>query len=256
MLRRSDGAQTPAIFIGPATDGAPIAVLSHGLGGRGTSLLWLALPLAAHGFRCVLPTHGESGGGALSETLRDALVPGGERAAIAAKVADPALEAARSADIAAALAAADPGRGAPFRLLIGHSMGAAATLIEAGAWTHFGRIGHDAFDAYVAISPEGPGSLFPAYAWRDIQKPVLIITGTRDAGAEGDWKWRASAFDHLHGGRKRLAVIPGAGHLQLGGFGSDRVRRTVTALTMEFADQSRAGDFPHSGVEGADIRES
>jgi len=254
-LHRADGLSVPAIFDGPRTPGAPVAVFSHGLGATGAALLWLAQPLAARGFLCVLPTHRESSGGALRDAWRHAGAGGGFRAAVADKVSDPALEAARSADIAASLAAADPARGAPFRLLIGHSMGAAATMIEAGALTRFGRIGHDAFDAYVAISPEGPGSLFPPGAWAAIRKPVLIITGTRDGGTEGDWAWRASPFYSLPPGEKRLAVIPLAGHLQLGGLGVAPVRRTVIALTTEFAGQARSHVFTHSEVAGADIRE-
>ena len=256
MLHRADDAGTPAIFIGPRAVGSPVAVFSHGLGARGDALRWLADPLAARGFLCVLPTHRESSGGALRDAWRSGASDGGLAKAIAAKVSDPVLERARSSDIAACLAAADPGHRAPFRLLVGHSMGAAATMIEAGAQTRFGRIGHDQFDAYVAISPEGPGSLFPPEAWSDIHKPVLIITGTRDRGTEGDWRWRASLFDSLPKGEKRLAVIPSAGHLQLGGLGAPRVRETVIALTTEFVSQVRARAFTHSRVDGADVRET
>ena len=177
------------------------------------------------------------------------------RPTIAAEVANPALEKARSLDIAAALAAADPDHSAPFRMLVGHSMGASATLVEAGAQTRFPPIGHDAFDAYVAISPSGPGSLFAPGPWREIRKPVLIITGTRDTGMEGDWTWRASAFDQLPPGGKRLAILPGAGHLQLGGLSGPRIRDVVIALTVEFADQARAHAFAPSRAAGADIRE-
>ena len=106
MLRRADGASTPAIFVGPRTTGAPVAVFSHGLGARGDVFLWLAEPLAARGFLCVLPTHRESSGGALRDAFRNAAARGGERASIADKVSDPALERDRSEDIAAALAAA------------------------------------------------------------------------------------------------------------------------------------------------------
>jgi hypothetical protein len=33
--------------------------------------------------------------------------------------------------------------------------------------------GQDRFDAYVALSPEGPGIVFPDRAWRGIHKPML-----------------------------------------------------------------------------------
>ncbi len=203
----------------------------------------------------MLPTHAESSRSALRDAFFKAVLGEGLRRSIAAKVADAALENARSLDIAASLAAADPDRRAPFRVLIGHSMGAAATLIEAGAETRFGRIGRDAFDAYVAISPDGPGSLFLPDAWRDIRKPALIVTGTRDGGTEGDWRWRASVFDHLPPGGKRIGVIPMAGHLQLGGLSGPRIRDVVVALTEEFIDQARARRFSPSRVAGADIRE-
>lgn len=251
----SDRAGAPILFVGARTPDAPVAVFSHGLGARGRALQWLAESLAARGFFCALPTHVESSGGALRQAFVAAFSGEGLGAAIDAKVADPALEKARSADIAAALAAADPVRRAPFRVLIGHSMGAAATMIEAGAQPRFGRIGHDAFDAYVAISPDGPGPLFAPDAWRGIRKPVLIVTGTRDRGAGGDWTWRARPFDSLPPGGKRLAVIPGAGHLQLGGLGSASVRETVTALAIEFVDSARSGVIAPSRVSGAEIRD-
>jgi dienelactone hydrolase len=65
-------------------------------------------------------------------------------------------------------------------VLLGHSMGAAVAMMDAGADNKMGVTGTASFDAYIALSPQGEGLIFPAHAWYKISKPVLLMTGTRD----------------------------------------------------------------------------
>ena len=62
-------------------------------------------------------------------------------------------------------------------------MGAVTVMLEAGAKNIIGvapsAAGLDRFDAYVALSPEGPGIIFSERAWHGIHKPLLVLTGTR-----------------------------------------------------------------------------
>jgi hypothetical protein len=55
----------------------------------------------------------------------------------------------------------------------------------------------------VALSPQGPGSIFPETAWRGIAKPVLLITGTRDQALEGGWQSRTSRSATCVGAARR-----------------------------------------------------
>jgi pimeloyl-ACP methyl ester carboxylesterase len=97
-------------------------------------------------------------------------------------------------------------------------MGAATTMLEAGAEARFGRFGHDRFDAYVALSPQGVGIFWTETSWQAVRKPVLMITGTRDRGADGDYTTRLEAFRRLPAGAAhRLAIFEDVNHLQLSG---------------------------------------
>jgi pimeloyl-ACP methyl ester carboxylesterase len=97
-------------------------------------------------------------------------------------------------------------------------MGAATTMLEAGAVARFGRFGRDRFDAYVALSPQGVGVFWTETSWQAVRKPVLMITGTLDRGPDGDYTTRLEAFRRLPAGpAHRLAVFEGVNHLQLSG---------------------------------------
>jgi len=72
-------------------------------------------------------------------------------------------------------------------------MGSDTVMFEAGAHTTLelnGReiAGKDLFDAYVALSPSGAGSIFSSDSWEDIRKPMFVLTGTHDKGLEGTWE--------------------------------------------------------------------
>jgi hypothetical protein len=135
-------------------------------------------------------------------------------------------------------------------------MGAITTMLEAGAVARFGRFGGDRFDGYVALSPQGIGSIFADGAWTRVSKPVLMITGTRDHGVDGDYRTRLTAFDGLPPGGKRLAIISGARHLELSGSAGSQSLGAIVGLIREFAaGVATGGSLPPSRVNIPDIRD-
>jgi predicted dienelactone hydrolase len=115
-------------------------------------------------------------------------------------------------------------------------------MLEAGAKTTLGVKGLNRFDAYVALSPEGPGPMFPENAWNGIRKPVLTLTGTRDGSLDGDWKTRTIPYDSLPAGCKWLGVIDGATHLNFAGVGiAGSTEKLVLLETKAFLDGLRGG---------------
>jgi dienelactone hydrolase len=240
---RADGRTTAfSAYIPESGDRAPpLAVLSHGAGGGCNEFRYLAEALRKAGWLAIVPGHAESS----LEPLRQRIAEEGFRAGTLSLTLDPRAHRARQLDIEAVLAWVDTLYQPAFRALIGHSMGSATTLIDAGAANSVGLAGQNRFDAYVAMSPQGPGSLFPSDAWSGIRKPVLIMTGTRDQGLEGDWQWRAQVFHGLPAGRNWLAVIDGAGHFAFSGRGLRfGVRRLAVKTILAFLEPLCAGRSP------------
>jgi dienelactone hydrolase len=249
-LPRGDGAITPVKLYGPGSGCPRTMIFSHGLGGSDDGAAGFADHMAGQGWRIIVMGHAESGRGA----LRGALMSGDVRGQLKEKASDPALHRARMLDLEAAVTLALRDCRPPQLVLAGHSMGAATTMIEAGATARFGRMGANRFDAYVALSPQGNGYMFAAGAWSKVAKPVLMITGTRDEGADGDWRTRLSAFEGLPPGRKRLAIIPGATHLQLSG-GERQMGSMLGALTEEFLALPISGRRAPSAIGGVETRD-
>jgi pimeloyl-ACP methyl ester carboxylesterase len=234
-LPREGGGATRVHLSGERPGCPDTIVLSHGFGGDPARGGALAAHLAAAGWRVAAIAHAESG----PPALRRVLFAEDRRAALVAAATDPAAHAVRRRDLHAALAFLTR-ECRPRRLVLaGHSMGAMTTMIEAGATPRFGGRGQDRFDAYVAISPQGIGSIYAPGAFARVTKPVLMITGTRDEGMDGDWTTRLSAYEALPAGQKRLAILDGAGHLALGG-NRDPVAATLARLIDAFARGSRA----------------
>ncbi len=236
---RQDGAQVPLRVYLPSFSGcAPQALISPGAGGSEDGYQYLAEALHADGWEVIVMGHKESGGAALRSDMRKSGIKGG----LLDLTTDPVAYNGRLMDIAAALKWASATCKAPFVALLGHSMGAATVMIEAGAQNKPGARGLDRFDAYVAMSPEGPGSIFPENAWSGIRKPVLILTGTRDQALEGDWQSRTAPFDSMPAGCKWLGVIDGATHMNFAGGGFSGKTEKLTLLEAKtFLDGLRGG---------------
>jgi predicted dienelactone hydrolase len=249
--KRSDGQMTPLEIFeasGPrahAEGCAPLAVISHGAGGSEHQLEYLGRALSADGFTVVLMGHRESELPALRADMRANGFMGGLRAL----VTDRNAESARLLDVGAALQWAEARCHAPFRVLVGHSMGAETTMLEAGAKNVIGvgspPAGLDRFDSYVPLSPEGPGPVFLDGAWTGIRKPVLVVTGTRDQSLAGGPEARTIPWKELPADGTRgchwMGVISGATHMDIGGNGNVAVQSQVIQMVEDFLDGVRAG---------------
>jgi predicted dienelactone hydrolase len=239
---REDGATTPLLVYEtavPTTTCAPLAVISHGAGGDEYGYRYLAEAMSQIGYTTIVMGHRESGTAALRADIRDrGLVMG-----VVALVADPYAEGARLSDVGAALSWADHRCKAPFRVLLGHSMGAETVMLEAGARDMIlmkpGVTGRSRFDAYVALSPEGPGIVFPTHAWTDIRRPILFLTGTNDKSLKGGVEARFMPWKDAPGMPSHcqwLGVIDGATHFNFDGSGAghERVEPMVTGTVASF----------------------
>jgi predicted dienelactone hydrolase len=244
----------------PGDGCAPLALISHGAGSSEEGYRYLAEAMAHQGFTTVAMGHRESGRSAMRADMREKGIMGG----VTALVADPAAEAARLEDVGAALKWADSQCHAPFKMLLGHSMGAETVLLEAGAKNMIGlaapAAGQDRFDAYVALSPEGPGIIFPEHAWNGIKKPVLIMTGTRDQSLKGGPAARKVPWSDLPGIATHcqwMGVIDGAMHLNFAGegLGAEQVEEDVTRTIASFLDgvRKQACVLPPA-TQGLDLR--
>jgi dienelactone hydrolase len=247
---RADGKETPLMVydaVGAPGGCAPLAIISHGAGGSEDGYHYLAEAMAENGFAAIVMGHRESGGSALRH---DVLTHGVIRG-IKALVTDPDAESDRLLDVGAALKWSDGICSAPFRVLLGHSMGAETVMFEAGAGNMIGvkspPAGQDRFDTYVALSPEGPGVVFPEHAWEGIHKPMLVLTGTRDQSLKGGAAARQIPWHDLPGnGSKKcqwMGVIEGATHMNFAGagFGARGVDQKVTAVILDFLQGVRGG---------------
>ena len=236
---RSDGAEVSARRL-DAPGCAPLAIVSHGLGGSSDGNAPLAEALNKAGYRVVVPTHAESG----RRLLVSGITAGRGLRGVDDAASDPAAHRARQADFDAILNAEERRCRVPHKILAGHSMGARATLVHAGAASSTGIRGLDRFDGYIAISAQGEGtSFFPKGAMATLRKPVMIITGTEDRSVDGGYETRLSTYEALPVGKKRLAVIDRARHNELGGRGDPRVGRLVGDLVVEFVRQIPASTW-------------
>ncbi len=236
---RQDGVQVPVtVFDAGTMPCAPLAILSPGAGGTEKNLRYLAKGLHKNGWTAIIIGHLESGPAALHPKI---LASGFRDGYLELTTSSEAYE-KRFEDIAATLRWASHLCKPPFTALLGHSMGAATVMLEAGAKNRLGLTGQDRFDAYVAMSPQGPGSIFPPKAWSEIHKPVLILTGTRDNALEGDWKSRTIPFSDMPAGNKALGVIDRATHINFAGLGfSWRTQRISKRVISAFLDNLRGG---------------
>jgi len=245
-VARADGAKTPLrVFAAQNAQGCPpLALLSHGAGAsEDRNLPYLATALSDDGWRVIAIGHAESG----SAPMRDDIRAAGFKQGLIDLVTDVHAYRARFMDIDAALAWSQAQCRAPFKALIGHSMGAITVMLAAGA-RHKLDVGKGdakfarAIDAFVALSPEGPGVVFPDDAWQPIAAPMLLVTGTRDGGLGGDYTWRIRAFEGLGPGCRALAVVDRATHMNLGGLDpAHRVTSKVAPLVVQYLDGVRAG---------------
>ena len=129
-LVRADGAQVPVRVFGvPAASCRGVAVISPGAGGTEKGLGYIAEALSSGGWLSVVVGHKESGPSVLRADMHGADL----KAALLKMTTDRSAYEARWMDIGAALDWARPRCDRHFSALIGHSMGAATVMLEAGA---------------------------------------------------------------------------------------------------------------------------
>lgn len=230
QLTRTDGRTLPATAYAPTGTCQGVTLISHGAGGSEKGYGYLAQALAQWGFLAVVPAHADSG----MKALRDKMQGLNVREGLSDLVADADAYRSRFADLDAARTWAAPRCAGKRTVLLGHSMGAATAMLEAGAANRLGLQGRDGFDAYVALSPQGEGSIFTPDAWKAIRKPVLLLTGTRDEelGGKG-WQSRTAPFAVLPGPCQWLGVIDRATHMHFAGHGASRSTEALTLRTVQ-----------------------
>jgi dienelactone hydrolase len=248
LLPRSDGIKTPVMHYAPVGVCLGTVILSHGAGGSENGLSYLGEFLQSKGWRAVVLGHAESGRAALR-----AKIPGMDiKAGLAALIIDPAAYRGRFADIEAALVWQKGRCKNPFTALVGHSMGAATVMLAAGADNRLGLRTRIGFDAYVAMSPQGVGRIFPENAWRGITAPVYALTGTEDKELNTDWRSRLEAYKNMPSGCKWQGVITGANHMAFGRGGSESEKTLITGSVLAFLEKAKVKDcsrpFPGKGI--------
>jgi dienelactone hydrolase len=193
---------------------------------------------------------------ALRQHMKGKALFRGVEQGLEALVTDKAAYLDRFLDIQAALLWAQNQCSNPARYLIGHSMGAATLMLEAGAKNKLGlNTPAEKFDAYIAMSPQGVGSIFPAQAWHQINAPVLIMTGTQDKELGGlPWQTRTEPYEDMPAGCKWLGVIDGATHMSFAGRGRGKqeealIVNTVLSFMRSSKDQSCIPPASPAGLE-------
>ncbi|CEK12896.1 alpha/beta hydrolase family protein [Chthonomonas calidirosea] len=242
-VKRSDGRILALMVYEPSDTKDPaVAIISPGAGGTERGYSYLGEALSKDGWLAVVVEHPESGPQALAKAVRAK----GLRDGLAEIVNNPQNYTARFEDIAAALQWVQKKFHPSFKALIGHSMGAITVQLEAGAQNKFHLHPQGGFDAYVALSPHGPGVIFPARSSETIRSPILMITGTQDGGLEGDYHWRMKAFEGLPSAGNWLAVIKGSNHMNFAGYGLGAVKTesVVVTLVTAFLDALKAHHQP------------
>ncbi len=233
-LPRADKHMVNVVKYFPDKECQGVAIISHGAGGSEYGYTYLANFLQQQNWLVLVVGHQESGSDVLKQLLRRQ----GMIEALSEMVTTPSFYQARFMDIGVAQTWGKQHCAGQRQIMIGHSMGAATTMLLAGAENN---LNVDApklsFDAYIALSPQGVGDIFPKDAWRHISQPVLLLTGTKDRELHGSWQTRQDAFYSLPAGCKWLGVINGANHLNFAGKGfSQRTEFLVTQTIKAFID--------------------
>ena len=253
-LTRKDHKTVPVITYPPRDASCRgVAIISPGAGGSEKGYPYLGEAMASLGYLAVVVGHPESGRSALRDKIRGS----GLREGLAELITEPDAYRGRLMDISAARHWAQSRCNGSESILIGHSMGAATTLIEAGARNKLGVNGTDSFSAYIALSPQGAGSIFPQHAWAEIARPVLSLTGTRDTELGGaSWETRTEPYRDMPAGCKWLGVIDGATHMNFAGTGvSHNVETLTTQAIGAFLGAVHRGDCrAPAQIRGMDIQ--
>ena len=252
-LKREDSKSVRAMVYKPTTrECEGVAIISHGAGGSEQGYNYLGSAMSSFGYLAVVVGHQESGLQAVQEKVIGTSVAEG----LAKLITDPLAYQGRFRDIEAAKEWAQSHCSSKIDILIGHSMGAATVMMAAEARNNLKISEGPKFSAYIAISPQGSGLIFPENAWSDINQPVLMLTGTQDKELGGlPWETRTEPFQNMKSGCKWLGVIDGATHMNFAGRGfSKKTERLTTQVIRDFLNNIQFGDCkPVSQISGMAI---
>ena len=240
-LKREDSKSVPAMVYKPnINECRGVAIISHGAGGSEKGYTYLGTAMSSFGYLAVVVGHQESGFQAVQELIGGKTLSDG----LAKLITDPKAYQARFMDIAVAKDWAQGQCNSKVAVLIGHSMGAATVMMQAGALNKLNIAEVPKFTAYIAISPQGSGLIFPENAWNDINQPVLMLTGTQDKELGGlSWQTRTEPFNNMKSGCKWLGVIDGATHMNFAGRGiSKKTEMLTTQVIRDFLTGVQASD--------------
>lgn len=198
----------------------PLVLFSSGFGGGREGYGGLARTWSAAGLAVAVLEHRGSGPEALARLNRLPREQRGE--ALLDMVRDPEVLLARPGDIAFVLdhLITDP-RVDPQRIgLAGHSLGAFTTLAVGGIPLSLPggqrRLLADPRPrALLAMSPPTPGHFFAPGDHARLDRPLLLVTGTRDHGPflDGPREDRSRVLSLLPAGRAWMAIFEGADHM-------------------------------------------
>ena len=239
-IPRPDGVTAAKVYE-PAGVCRGIAVLSHGAGGSENGLAYLAAHLRDGGYLAIVPGHALSGRAALRAHMPKGRLKGAFKDGLNGLLTDTAAYRDRFADVQAARDWGKTRCRSDFSMLIGHSMGAATTMLLAGADNRLGLDTRIAFDAYIPLSPQGVGHIFPANAWRGIRAPVYSLTGTEDAEIDADWTSRLQPYRNMAPGCKWQGIVEGGSHRDFGGGGTAAETALITGSIDAFLAGVRSG---------------
>jgi predicted dienelactone hydrolase len=240
-LQRQDAKPVPAmVYKSGANECRGVAIISHGAGGSEQGYAYLGEAMASLGYLSLVVGHKESGLQALQTQIKGKNISDG----LAALITESNAYQARFLDISAARHWAQGQCSSKFTILIGHSMGAATVMMVAGARNLLNIHAAPNYSAYIAISPQGSGSIFPVNAWSDISHSILMLTGTQDKELGGvSWESRTEPFENMKSGCKWLGVIDGATHMNFAGRGLSKNTETLTKQVIrDFLSAIDAGD--------------
>ncbi len=246
------------IYRPSATTPQPVVLFSHGLGGSREGSTYLGRHWSARGYVAVFLQHP----GSDSAVWRDQ--PMGRRRAALQEAADWRNFLSRVRDVPAVLDQlerwnAETGHPLAGRLdlaragMSGHSFGAITTQAVSGQ-SYRGALSFadPRIKAALVLSPSGPRRGDPAKAFGGVDRPWMLMTGTRDAAPIGDIDVasRLAVFPALPPGGKYELVLEGAVHSAFtdGGLPGDRAarnpnhHRVILALSTAFWDAWLRGD--------------